>query len=115
MTNYGWMHGGWYTFTINGPDNGGAFMVSKARSWAEFLDGLSNTIVCGESQAYRHQFRKCGSAETPAPGMSPPTPPAPGPASAQFIIANGPCCSKIQPGLTRWCNGGVYYSGTTSA
>ena len=116
VTNYGWMHGGWYTFAINGPDNGGAFMVSKARRWAEFIDGLSNTIVCGESQAYRQQFRKCaGSPQSQPPGMSPLNTPAPGPASAQFIITNGPSCKKVQPGLTRWCNGGVYYSGTTTA
>ncbi len=115
VTNYGWMHGGWYNFKVNGPDSGGAFMVSKARRWSEFTDGLSNTIVCGESQAYRNQYRKCGSAGTAPPGLTPTSTPAPGPASAQFIVTNGPSCGKIQPGLTRWCNGGVYYSGTTSA
>jgi prepilin-type processing-associated H-X9-DG protein len=92
------------------------------------IDGLSNTLMASEGYIGHAQMRSC--LTTPSVpsdasvGMwSPYNVPAPGAASTNALIAlNGSCStasSSIKAGgpvgHTRWCNGGVYYSGFTTA
>jgi prepilin-type processing-associated H-X9-DG protein len=91
-------------------------------------DGLSNTLMASEGYIGHAQMRSCGA--TPTSASDPITGtysftniPAPGPASAaalQYQITN--CTGSVGKiknggpiGHTRWANGGVYYSGFTTA
>jgi prepilin-type processing-associated H-X9-DG protein len=91
-------------------------------------DGLSNSLMASEGYIGHAQMRSC--LNTPAVPSDPVTGtwsptnvPPPGPASAAALKYLINSCStpssKIKAGgpigHTRWCNGGVYYSGFTTA
>ena len=91
-------------------------------------DGLSNTLAASEGLIGHGQMRSClspGSAVSdPITGTySPTNVPAPGPASiAALTYQTQSCGAKTGKakaggpiGHTRWCDGGVYYSGFTTA
>jgi prepilin-type N-terminal cleavage/methylation domain-containing protein/prepilin-type processing-associated H-X9-DG protein len=135
-TSYGTCDGDWYVYSINwtsppysvGPQNRSLFGPNYARRIAAITDGTSNTLMAAEGYIGHAQMRSCGN--TPAPPSDPITGPysftnipAPGPASAAALayqINNcGTATGKIKAGgpigHTRWANGGVYYSGFTTA
>lgn len=134
-TSYGVSNGDWYVHSTNwggtnsvGPMNKSMFGPNYSRTIAMIADGTSNTIMMSEGLAGHAQFRSCmspGSVPT-ASGtgqFSPTNVPAPGSASAAALAELVAGCStasgKIKAGgpigHTRWCNGGVYYSGFTTA
>jgi prepilin-type N-terminal cleavage/methylation domain-containing protein/prepilin-type processing-associated H-X9-DG protein len=123
-TSYGTCDGDWYVWSVNwamasvGPRNPSLFGPNFARTIAQVTDGLSNTLAASEGTIGHLQARHCsGAAGTAPPGFSPTNVPAAGAASVTALaglIAS--CASKPAPvGHTRWSNGGVYYSGFTTA
>jgi prepilin-type N-terminal cleavage/methylation domain-containing protein/prepilin-type processing-associated H-X9-DG protein len=135
-TSYGTCDGDWYVWSVNwttppytaGPQNRSLFGPNYARRIAGITDGTSNTLMASEGYIGHAQMRSCGS--TPSFPSDPVTGtysftniPAPGPASVaalNYQINNcGTKTGKVKAGgpigHTRWANGGVYYSGFTTA
>jgi prepilin-type N-terminal cleavage/methylation domain-containing protein/prepilin-type processing-associated H-X9-DG protein len=134
-TSYGTCDGDWYVWSVNwgatnsvGPMNRSLFGPNYARRISAVTDGLSNTLMASEGLIGHAQMRSCLSTPTnPSDSVTgtwtPLNVPAPGPASAQalseVIASCGTATGKAKAGgpigHTRWCNGGVYYSGFTTA
>ncbi len=132
-TSYGTCDGDWYVWSVNwgatnsvGPRNPCAFGPNYSRRIADFTDGLSNSLAVSEGYIGHSQMRSCLTtpsvpSDASVGTFSPTNVPPPGPASQTALanlIASCPA-SKIKSGgpigHTRWCNGGVYYSGFTTA
>jgi prepilin-type N-terminal cleavage/methylation domain-containing protein/prepilin-type processing-associated H-X9-DG protein len=135
-TSYGTCDGDWYVWSVNwgttnsvGPQNRSLFGPNYSRKIASVTDGLSNTLMASEGYIGHAQMRSCSSAvgSTPSDSVtgswSPTNVPPPGPASIQalteVIASCGTKTGKVKAGgsigHTRWLNGGVYYSGFTTA
>jgi prepilin-type processing-associated H-X9-DG protein len=129
-TSYGTCDGNWYVYQTNwpsmGPLNGSMFGPNFSRSIAMITDGTSNSIMASEGYIGHGQYRSCMSAGSfpsdPSVGtFSPTNVPPPGPASRSAVQALIASCNTKKTKLggpishTRWCNGGVYYSGFTTA
>jgi prepilin-type processing-associated H-X9-DG protein len=134
-TSYGTCDGDWYVWSVNwgatnsvGPMNKSMFGPNYCRSIALVTDGLSNTLMASEGYIGHAQMRSCLGTPTPPSDpvtgtWTPTNVPPPGPASvaalASVIGSCGTPSSKIKAGgpigHTRWTNGGVYYSGFTTA
>ncbi len=134
-TSYGTCDGDWYVWSVNwgatntvGPMNRSIFGPNYCRTIAMVTDGTSNTLMASEGYIGHAQMRSCLSTPS-APSdasvgtFTPTNVPPPGPASASALLNLINSCptpsSKIKSGgpigHTRWCNGGVYYSGFTTA
>jgi prepilin-type N-terminal cleavage/methylation domain-containing protein/prepilin-type processing-associated H-X9-DG protein len=134
-TSYGTCDGDWYVWSVNwgstnsvGPMNRSLFGPNYSRRIAMITDGTSNTLAASEGYIGHAQMRSCGN--TPAAPSDPITGsysftniPLPGPNSAAALAYQISNCStgtgKVKAGgpigHTRWANGGVYYSGFTTA
>ena len=135
-TSYGTCDGDWYVWSVNwgttntvGPMNRSMFGPNYSRRIAMVTDGLSNTLMASEGYIGHAQMRSCSGTA----GSFPSDPntgtysftniPAPGAASAAALAYQITNCTgsvgKIKNGgpigHTRWANGGVYYSGFTTA
>ncbi len=132
-TSYGTSDGDWYVWSVNwgttnsvGPVNRSLFGPNYSRKIAGVTDGLSNTLMASEGLIGHGQMRSCLTTPTapsdPVTGTWTPTNvPAPGPISAQALASVIASCNTSGAkaggpiGHTRWTNGGVYYSGFTTA
>ncbi len=135
-TSYGTCDGDWYVWSVNwnggsnsiGPMNRSLFGPNYARRIAMVTDGTSNTLAASEGLIGHGQMRSCLSSPTAASDPNTGTYsftniPAPGPASLAALayqIANcGTATGKAKAGgpigHTRAFDGGVYYSGFTTA
>jgi prepilin-type N-terminal cleavage/methylation domain-containing protein/prepilin-type processing-associated H-X9-DG protein len=132
-TSYGTCDGDWYVWSVNwgstnsvGPRNTAAFGPNYSRALAQFTDGVSNTLAMSEGYIAHAQYRGCMTTPSvpsdPTTGTwSPTNVPAPGAPSAAALASLIASCNTKTPknggpiGHTRWCNGGVYYSGFTTA
>jgi prepilin-type N-terminal cleavage/methylation domain-containing protein/prepilin-type processing-associated H-X9-DG protein len=134
-TSYGTVDGDWYVWSVNwgatntvGPQNRSLFGPNFSRRIASITDGTSNTLAASEGYIGHAQMRSCYTSPTapsdPITGSYTFTNiPAPGPNSAAallYLINNcGTATGKVKAGgpigHTRWANGGVYYSGVTTA
>ncbi len=135
-TSYGTCDGDWYVWSVNwgstnsvGPMNRSLFGPNYSRRIAMITDGTSNTLMAAEGYIGHGQMRSCGTTA----GSLPSDPvtgsysftniPAPGPNSVAALTSLISNCSgsvgKVKQGgpigHTRWANGGVYYSGFTTA
>jgi prepilin-type N-terminal cleavage/methylation domain-containing protein/prepilin-type processing-associated H-X9-DG protein len=117
--SYGVVVGNWFVWSIGGPNNGSAFGPNSSRKIADFVDGLSNSLMASEGYIGHLQARSCYTAPTSPPGMTPTSVPAPGSSVATLGSLLSACTSSSRfgqaAGHTRWTNGGVYYSGITTA
>jgi Protein of unknown function (DUF1559) len=136
-TSYSTRDGDWYVWSINanftvGPMNRSLFGPNYSRAIAMVTDGLSNSLMMAEGYIGHGQFRSCGTTAVTSPpsvagfsGWSPTNVPAPGAQSAAVLaglIGAANCTGSDETiksgapiGHTRWTNGGVYYSGFTTA
>jgi prepilin-type processing-associated H-X9-DG protein len=89
-------------------------------------DGTSNTLAISEGLIGHAQYRGCLStpsvpSDASVGTWSPTNVPAPGANSSTALVSLIASCASATPknggpiGHTRWCNGGVYYSGFTTA
>jgi prepilin-type processing-associated H-X9-DG protein len=134
-TSYGTCDGDWYVWSVNwgatnsvGPMNKCLFGPNYSRSIAMVTDGLSNTLAVSEGYIGHGQYRSClGTPTVPSDPVTgtynPDNVPLPGPNSTAALVyligSCGTATGKVKAGgpigHTRWCNGGVYYSGFTTA
>ena len=136
-TSYGTCDGDWYVWSVNwgatnsvGPQNRSLFGPNYARKIAAVTDGLSNTLMASEGYIGHAQMRSCSSAvgrppsdtRSPRAGAPPTSRPRVRPrlaALTEQIASCGTKTGKVKAGgsigHTRWLNGGVYYSGFTTA
>jgi prepilin-type N-terminal cleavage/methylation domain-containing protein/prepilin-type processing-associated H-X9-DG protein len=134
-TSYGTCDGDWYVWSVNwgatntvGPMNRSLFGPNYARRIAMITDGTSNTLAAAEGLIGHAQMRSCygggASVSDPTTGTwSPTNVPLPGPnsiAALSSVIAGcGTASGKPKAGgpigHTRAYDGGVYYSGFTTA
>jgi prepilin-type N-terminal cleavage/methylation domain-containing protein/prepilin-type processing-associated H-X9-DG protein len=135
-TSYGTCDGDWYVWSVNygggnssvGPQSRTLFGPVYARRIADVTDGLSNTLAISEGLIGHAQMRSCLNTPTPPSDASvgtwsPTNVPPPGPASTAALNAlinscgtgNGKVKAGGPIGHTRAMNGGVYYSGFTTA
>jgi prepilin-type N-terminal cleavage/methylation domain-containing protein/prepilin-type processing-associated H-X9-DG protein len=118
-SSYGQFTGDWYVWSNGGPPNRCAFGPNQSRMIAQFTDGLSNSLFASEGYIGHLQARNCLSNPQNPPGMSPTTVPDPS-ISIETLKSLVSACSGsgkfgVKLGHTRWTNGGVYYSGVTTA
>jgi prepilin-type N-terminal cleavage/methylation domain-containing protein/prepilin-type processing-associated H-X9-DG protein len=131
-TSYGTSNGDWYVFSVNwgvtpptlGPQSRSLFGPNMSRTIASVTDGLSNTIMASEGTIGHLQARHCGDStnggfpsDASVGTWSPTNIPAPGQNSVSALASLVASCSHKPKavGHTRWSNGGVYYSGITTA
>jgi prepilin-type N-terminal cleavage/methylation domain-containing protein/prepilin-type processing-associated H-X9-DG protein len=109
---YGATMGDWFVWYKGGPQSRAPFGVNYVRRYAEFTDGLSNTMVFAECQVEHYQFRSCDNSAF-NPSTSPSTAEVPG-----IIIKLAPTCIPSRGGPkshTSWANGNLFNSGMTTA
>jgi prepilin-type N-terminal cleavage/methylation domain-containing protein/prepilin-type processing-associated H-X9-DG protein len=136
-TSYGTCDGDWYVWSVNwtttpysvGPMNKSMFGPNFSRRIAMVTDGLSNTLMASEGLIGHAQMRSCSSNSNSTPSDS-----VTGTWTTDIVPLAGlnsqnaltevinACTTKTGKakaggpiGHTRWCNGGVYYSGFTTA
>ena len=136
-TSYGTCDGDWYVWSVNwgatnsvGPMNRSLFGPNYSRKISNVTDGLSNTLMAAEGLIGHAQMRSCtGTArlvhlaiQSLAPTHSPTSQPlvkCRSPLLRTILSIRPGSVGKIKQGgpigHTRWCNGGVYYSGFTTA
>jgi prepilin-type N-terminal cleavage/methylation domain-containing protein/prepilin-type processing-associated H-X9-DG protein len=109
---YGATMGDWYVWYKGGPISRAPFGVNDVRRYADFTDGLSNTMVFAECQVEHYQFRSCSTAPF-TPTQFPSTQ-----ASPALIVSLAPTCDMSRSGAkshTSWANGNLFNSGMTTA
>jgi prepilin-type N-terminal cleavage/methylation domain-containing protein/prepilin-type processing-associated H-X9-DG protein len=118
-SSYGQFVGDWFVWAQGAPRNVSAFGPNFSRVLANFTDGLSNSMAASEGFIGHLQARACYSWPTSPPGMSPTSVPTPDVSVATLTSLLSACSSSSRfgqgAGHTRWVNGGVYYSGITTA
>jgi prepilin-type N-terminal cleavage/methylation domain-containing protein/prepilin-type processing-associated H-X9-DG protein len=118
-SSYGQFVGDWYVWSNGGPPNRVAFAPNLSRTVAQFTDGLSGSMFGSEGYIGHLQARNCYTAPSSPPGMTPTTVPDPSVSisTLQSLVAACANSGKFgqRLGHTRWTNGGVYYSGVTTA
>jgi prepilin-type N-terminal cleavage/methylation domain-containing protein/prepilin-type processing-associated H-X9-DG protein len=117
--SYGVVVGDWYVWANGGPDNRSAFGPNNIRRIADFTDGLSNSLAASEGYIGHLQARSCYTSPNSPPGMTPTNVPDPSTSVAALASLLSACTGSSRfgqaAGHTRWTNGGVYYSGITTA
>src|SRR5262245_24276123 len=109
---YGATMGDWYVWYKGGPTSRAPFGVNDVRRYADFTDGLSNTMVFAECQVAHYQFRSCSMAPF-TPTQFPSTQESPA-----MIVSLAPTCDMSRSGAkshTSWANGNLFNSGMTTA
>jgi prepilin-type N-terminal cleavage/methylation domain-containing protein/prepilin-type processing-associated H-X9-DG protein len=130
-TSYGTCDGDWYVWSVNwggtnsiGPKNTSLFGPTYSRTIASITDGTSNSLAASEGTIGHLQARHCSSSVGSSPSdasvgtFTPTNTPPPGQASLTALANLVKSCGNGPPtpiGHTRWSNGGVYYSGFTTA
>jgi prepilin-type N-terminal cleavage/methylation domain-containing protein/prepilin-type processing-associated H-X9-DG protein len=112
VVNYAWSMGDWYVWGgLNSPGNRGAFGVNRGRRLAEFIDGLSNTIVGAEVKTYQPVLSNCSLSTVSRPGSIP----APGadPYAAVPEYRSGACA--LRTFHSEWVDGQASETGFTTA
>jgi len=113
VINYGWNSGDWYAWGgFVGTPNRAPFQVNLSRRFAEFTDGLSNTILAAEVKAYQPNLGNCGGLSSINNPTSVPPPSADPYAVAPEYNAG---CTLSLTGHTEWVDGAVHETGMTTA
>lgn len=113
VNNYGWNMGDWYVWGgFGGIASRAAFQINKSRRLAEFVDGLSNTIVASEVKAYQPNLGNCGGL---ANINNPATIPAPSADPYTVAPEYNAGCTLSLTGHTEWVDGAVHETGFTTA
>jgi prepilin-type N-terminal cleavage/methylation domain-containing protein len=113
--NYGFCMGDWYVW---GGPNGtvqtrSAFGVNLARNWADFRDGMSQTLLMSEVKNYQPYIRDCGTLVNINNPNSIPPPEANPMTVAPEYLAHG--CSFLLNAHSQWAEITVHHIGFTTA
>ena len=113
--NYGWCMGDWFVWGgfIGPKTNRSAFGPNQSRRWADFTDGLSQSLILSEVKNWQPYLRDCGGlskindpANIPSPGADP----------MQVVPEYGSASCTFKPdGHAEWVDGGVHHTGFTTA
>jgi prepilin-type N-terminal cleavage/methylation domain-containing protein/prepilin-type processing-associated H-X9-DG protein len=108
-TCYNACMGDWFVLYKGGPVNRSAFGPNVSKSYAQFTDGLSNTMVFAECQVSHNRFRSCS--------LGPLTPTNyPSVQDSPSLIATlAPTCTGTSKSNTTWANGNIFDSGMSTA
>jgi hypothetical protein len=117
VVNYGFCQGDWFVWGgFNGPLNRQAFGPNRSRRFAEFTDGLSQTLFVAEVKAYQ-PASNC--RFTTLPSVNDPNN-IPSPYADPYTVApeydNGTCATQNQYEFhTEWSDGHTHAAGFTTA
>ena len=115
IATYGFLEGDWYVWGgfNSSQKNRSAFGSNMSRTWAEFSDGLSNTMLMSEGKSFMTYYRDCPTLSRvndpnniPAPDADPYT------IVPEYL---GGCTVKVEEGRTQWFESGVHHNGITTA
>jgi prepilin-type N-terminal cleavage/methylation domain-containing protein/prepilin-type processing-associated H-X9-DG protein len=116
VNNYGWNMGDWYVWGgFAGLPNRAPFQVNQSRRFAEFTDGLSNTLVAGEVKAYQPNLGNCGGGSGLANISNPAAVPLPSADPYSVAPEYNAGCTLSTTGHTEWVDGAVNETGFTTA
>ena len=114
--NYGFCMGDWYIwngFNSPCPRTRSAFGINFSRRWADFTDGMSNTLLMSEVKNYQVTIRDCGtfSIITDPNNVPPPT------ADPQTVCPEyeGSGCRVFTKAHTQWAEMSAHHNGFTTA
>ena len=109
IATYGFVEGDWYVWGgLTGTQkNRSAFGPNMSRTWAEFSDGLSNTILMSEGKAFMTYYRDCPTlSRVNDPNNIPPPDADPYTVVPEYL---GGCTVKVEEGRTQWFESGVHH------
>lgn len=114
--SYGFSMGDWYVWNGAGNPNvpcRSAFGVNFSRRWAEFTDGLSNTLLMSEVKNYQVTIRDCGPLSLiNNPNSIPPPDAVPLAVCPEY---QGSGCTVFRNAHTQWAEMSVHHNGFTTA
>ncbi|WZP00115.1 DUF1559 domain-containing protein [Isosphaeraceae bacterium EP7] len=114
VTSYAWARGDWYSWGgFTGTANRSAFDVNLARKFAEFTDGLSNTMLAAEVKTYQPNLGNCGTGLANVNNINnlPPASASPYEVAPEYNTG----CTLGLNGHTEWVDGAVHETGFTTA
>ena len=114
VVNYNWNMGDWYVWggLGAGAGNRGAFGVNRSRRWAEFTDGLSNTLVASEVKSYQAVLTNCDLSTVFEPGSIPSPAADPYVAVPEYRSGN---CKLRTTAHAEWVDGQAIETGFTTS
>ena len=115
IATYGFVEGDWYVWGGLGgtTPNRSAFGVNQCRRWAEFADGLSNTLFMSEGKAFFTYYRDCPVlSRVNNPNSVPPPDADPLQVVPEYLAG---CALRVEEGRTQWFESGVHHNGLTTA
>ena len=115
VNNYGWCMGDWFVWGsfVGTEPNRSAFGPNQGRKWADFRDGLSQTLLLSEVKSYQPYLRDCGGLSVVNNADA-----IPGPNGDPNLVVpeyNGSGCTLKPDGHAEWVDGGVHHTGFTTA
>lgn len=114
--NYGFCMGDWYVWNgLTGicPPTRSAFGVNLSHRWADFSDGLSNTLLISEVKNYQTTIRDCGRfSKINDPNNVPPPNADPLTVCPEY---SGSGCSMFNNAHSQWAEMSVHHNGFTTA
>ena len=115
VSNYNYCMGDWFVWAgpASGRRNRSAFGANQSRRFAEFTDGLSQTLWMAEGKSYMPYYRDCPTlANIQNPDQIPP--PDADPYTIVPEYRNGRCAVRIE-GHNEWVESAVHHVGFTTA
>ncbi len=115
IANYAFSVGDWFVWGGLGSSVRGrsAFGPNMARRWAEFTDGLSNSLLMSEGKASMTYYRDCPTLSLIQDPFDIPPPNADPLAIAPEYL--GGCALRVDEGRTQWFESGSHHTGFTTA
>jgi len=115
VSNYNYCMGDWFVWAgpASSRRNRSAFGPNQSRRFAEFTDGLSQTLFMAEARSYQPYFRDCPTlANIQNPDNVPP--PTADPYTIVPEYRSGRCAVRVE-GHNEWVESGVHHVGFTTA
>lgn len=114
--SYGFCMGDWYVwngFNSPCPPCRSAFGINFSRRWADFSDGMSNSLLMSEVKNYQVTIRDCGAFSTiNDPRKVPPPTADPLTVCPEY---EGSGCRVFRNGHTQWAEMSSHHNGFTTA
>ncbi len=115
IATYGFVEGDWYVWggLNDSRPNRSAFGPNQSRRWAEFTDGVSQTLLMAEGKGYTTYIRDCPTlANINNRDNIPPPDADPYVVAPEYLSG---CTIKPGEGRTQWFESGAHHNGITTA